>query len=80
MKVGSITHFFGKDVTCVDGTQDVVEMHLLYFNTVTDGTLFEVDVAHALDAVAGAPVPVPTLLYVGVESGLTDRVKRCISS
>ena len=60
----SITHFFGEDVACFDGTQDVVEIHLLCFNTVTDGTIFEVDMAHALGAVTFGPVNSPLVVVV----------------
>ena len=66
MEVGSITHFFGEDIVRVDGTRDVVEIHILCLNTVPDSTIFEVDMAHALGA--GAFGPVNSSLVVFVET------------
>ena len=57
--MGSITHLFGEDVAWVDGTRDVVEIHLLCLNAVTDSTIFEVDMAHSLgsDSLDQSTVP-----------------------
>ena len=73
IEVGSITYFFGEDVARVDGIRDVVEIHLLCLNTVSDGTIFEVDMAHALGA--GAFVPVNSPLVVVVETGRASGVR-----
>ena len=71
--MGSITHFFGEDVARVDGTQDMVETHLLCLNTVMDGIIFDVDMAYALGT--GALVPVNSPLVVIVEMGQTGGVR-----
>ena len=61
--VGFLTHFFGEDVARVDSTRDVVEIHLLCLDNVADGTIFEVDMAHALGAGSLGPVNSP-LVFV----------------
>ena len=71
--MGSITHFFGEDVDWVDFTRDVVEIHLLCLNTVTEGTIFEVDMAHALGY--GYLGPVNSPLFVVVETGWAGGVR-----
>ena len=62
--MGSIMYLFGGDVAGVDGTWDVVEIHLFWLNTVTDGTIFEVDMVHALGAGALGPVNSPLVIVV----------------
>ena len=52
----AIAHFFGEDVARVDGTRDVVEVHLLFLDAVADGAVLETDVAHALGGGALGPV------------------------
>ena len=71
--MGSITHFFGEDVARVDGTWDVVDIHLLCLNTFTKNTIFEVDIAHALGDGAFGPVNSP--LVVGVETGWAGGIR-----
>ena len=71
--MGSITHLFGEDIARVDGTWDVVEIHILFLNTITDGTIFEVDMAHALGD--GAFGPVNSTLVVIVETGQAGGVR-----
>ena len=72
-EVSSITHFFGEDVTRVDGTQDVVDIHLLCLNSVTNVKIFEVNMVHALGD--GAPGPVNSPLVVVVETGWASSVR-----
>ena len=62
--MGYITHFFGEDVARVDGTRDVVEIYLLFLNTVTYGTIFEFDMAHAIGVGAFGPVNSPLVVVV----------------
>ena len=71
--VGSIKHFFGEDVARVDGTRDVVDIHLLCLNNVTDGTIFEVDMVHTFGS--GAFGPVNSHLVVVVETGRAGGVR-----
>ena len=61
-EVCPITHFFGEDVTWVDGPRDVVEVHLLCLDAIADGAVLEADVAHALGG--GALGPVDGALWV----------------
>ena len=63
----AIAHFFREDVTWVDDTRDVVEIHLFGLNDVVDITVFKVDAAHAL--AAGALGPVHGVLIVVIEAG-----------
>ena len=62
--MGAITHFFGEDSAWVDGTRDVVDIHLLCLNNVTDITIFEVDMSHALGAGAFGLVNSPLVVVV----------------
>ena len=62
--MGSITHFFGEDVARVDGNRGMVEIHLLCLNTVTNGTIFEVNMSHALCSGAFGPVNSPLVVIV----------------
>ena len=71
--MGSITHFFGEYVAWVDGTQDVVEIHLIFLNSITDVTIIEVDMAHTLDSGAFGPFSSP--LVVVVETGRAGGVR-----
>ena len=52
----AIAHFFGEDVAWVDGTWDVVEVHLLCLDAVADGAVLEADVTHALGGGSLGPV------------------------
>ena len=72
--MGSITHFFGEDVSRVDGTRDVVDIHLLCLNNVTDSTIFEVDMAHALGVGAFGPVnsPLDDVVETGWAGGVRE--------
>ena len=69
----SITHFFGEDVAWVYGTRDVVEIYLLCLNTITNSTIFEIDVIHALGDGALSPVNSPCVVIV--ETGRTGGVR-----
>ena len=71
--MGFITHFFGEDVATVDGNRNVLEIHLLFLNTVTNGTIFQVNMSHAL--CAGAFFPVNITLVVVVETGRAGGVR-----
>ena len=71
--MGSITHFFGEYVAWVDGTQDVVEIHLIFLNSITDITIIEVDMAHTLDSGDFGPFSSP--LVVVVETGRAGGVR-----
>ena len=73
-EVVSITLFFGKDVNRVDGTRDVVDIHLLCLNTVMDGKIFEVDMAHALGD--GALGPINSPFVVAADTGRFSRFQR----
>ena len=55
-EVCAVVHFFGEDIAWVDGTRDVVEVHLLALDAVADGEGLEADVAHALGGGALGPV------------------------
>ena len=50
--MSGFAHFFGEDAARVDVSRDVAKIHLLGLDAVTNNTVFEVDVAHALDACA----------------------------
>ena len=64
--MGAVAHFLGEDVTWVDCARDVVHVDLLRLDAITDGAVFETDVAHALGG--GTLGPVNGALVVVVES------------
>ena len=55
-EVCAIAHFFGEDVTLVDGTRDVVEFHIICLDAAADSAVLGADVAHALGGGALGPV------------------------
>ena len=78
-EVGSIKHLFSAYVAWVDCTRDLVKIHLLCFNTVMEGTIFEVDMPLVLVPLAQSTVPWLSLyIWVGpAASGRFMSSQRC---
>ena len=49
-EVSSVAHLFGEDVARVDVSRDVVKIHLLGLDAVTNSAVLEVDMTHAFGA------------------------------
>ena len=57
-----MAHFFGEGTTGIDCARNVVKNDIIGLDTVMEGTVFEIDLPHALDACAFGPVGSPSRL------------------